>query len=187
MPSFRHLLLPITFALAATTTAATCPQNWLEDTALDGDSKCCYGNMVIEGRDAYCCVYDMTPDLETSSVSTTTTTGTVGWSTAGDCFAKIPFTASDYSDQVSSASSKITAVTTTIATNEATSTTTKSSSSSTTTSGATPGASSGTSSSTSTNTSPGTKAATTNAAMSVATAQGIVLGGAAVVVGLFVL
>lgn len=184
MPSFKNLLLPITLSLAATTTAATCPQNWLEDTALDGDSKCCYGNMVIDDRDAYCCVYDMTPALETSSVTTVTTTGMDdydSWSTAGDCFAKIPFTASDYSDQVSSASSKIAAATTTIATNEATSTTARSTSTSTS------GTSSGTSSGMGSNTSPGSTSTTANAAMPIATAQEMVLGGAAVVIGLFVL
>lgn len=124
--------------------------------------------MLIEGRDAYCCVYDMTPSVETSSVSTASTTSvdnSDNWSTAGDCLAKIPFTASDYSAQVSSASLKIAAATTTIATNEAIST----------------------SSVTSSNTSSGSAASTTNAAMPIATAQEIVLGGAAVVACLFVL
>ncbi|KAJ6110951.1 hypothetical protein N7486_003186 [Penicillium sp. IBT 16267x] len=177
MPSFRRLL-PIALSLAATALAATCPKNWLQDTSIDGDSKCCYGNMLIEDRDTYCCVYDMTPDVESSSISTASTTSVDNydsWSTAGDCFAKIPFTASDYSDQVSSASSKIVAGTTTIATNEATSTSASST--------PTLGASSGTSS----NTSSGLAASTANAAMPIATAQEIVLGGAAVVVGLFVL
>jgi len=165
MPSISSLLLPLTLFLA-TTTAATCPNNWLENT-FGGDSKCCYGNMLVEDTDAYCCVYDMTFPKETS-VSTTSSFDD-SWSTAGDCFAKIPFTASDYSAQVSSASSKILAATTTIATNEATSTTASSTSSSTSGMGLS------------------STASTSNAAMPIATAQEMVLGGAAVVVGLFML
>ncbi|KAJ5201503.1 uncharacterized protein N7498_006166 [Penicillium cinerascens] len=188
MPSFRNLLLPITFSLAAITTAATCPQNWLEQTVSQDDSKCCYGNMVMDDNDTYCCVYNLNPALQPSSVSIATTTNTNfedSWSTADYCFTKIPFTASNYSDLVSSASSKVEAGATAIATNEAIFTTAGSTSTSTSTS--TSGTSSGTSSSMSSKTSPGSAATTSNAAMPIATAQEMVLGGAAIVVGLFVL
>ncbi|KAJ5601867.1 hypothetical protein N7510_011401 [Penicillium lagena] len=161
MPSFRRLL-PIALSLAAATTAATCPQNWLQDTAVNGGSKCCYGNMIIDGRNAYCCVYDMTPKVITTIVSTSSTFEP-SFITTPDCFAKVPFTASDYSDQVSSASSKVAAAATTIATNEAIST------------------------SASSTTSSGSAATTTNAAMPIATAHEMVLGGAAVAIGLFML
>lgn len=169
-------LLPIVLSLAATTTAISCPQNWLPDT-FGGDSKCCYGNMLVEDTDAYCCVYDMTPHtretLPTSSSSVPSTT--IDWSSAGSCFAKIPFSASDYSSQVSAASARITATTTGPSTNKATPTSTSSGSSSTTSSGSSSSASSGS----------GTP--TTNAAMPVATAEGMVLRGAAVAVALFAL
>lgn len=180
MPSFRTLLLPITLSLMGIATAATCPENWLENT-FSGDSKCCYGNMLVDNRDAFCCVYDMTPPTKTSSSSSaSTTTDDYGsWSTAGECFTKVPFSASNYSDLVSSASSKIAASRTTVATNEANTTSTGSSSASTGTSVGASGTSSQTSS--------GSASATSNAAMPIVTAQEMVLGGAAVVVGLFVL
>ncbi|KAJ5118589.1 hypothetical protein N7448_010297 [Penicillium atrosanguineum] len=180
MPSFKHLLLPITLLLASTT-ASTCPKNWLENTPPDGNSKCCYGNMVIDDTDAFCCVNDMTPSEETSD-STTTTDDYDSWSTAGDCFTKIPFTASDYSEQVSSASSKVLA-TRTIMVNEATSTTASSSSASSTSSNASSSSAASTSSDAS---SRPTASTTTNAAMPIATAQEMVVG-AAVIVGIFVL
>ncbi|KAJ5811531.1 hypothetical protein N7474_007832 [Penicillium riverlandense] len=88
--------------------------------------------------------------MKARSVSPASTAG-------GGCFTKIPWTASDYSEQVSSASSKLADSTTTPATNAATPT------------------------------SSGSAAPTTNAAMPIATAQEIVLGGAAVIAGLFVL
>ncbi|KAJ5620928.1 hypothetical protein N7510_004912 [Penicillium lagena] len=78
-------------------------------------------------------------------------------STENSCVTKIPFTASDYSSLVSSASAKATATMTGPSTNEASST------------------------------SSGSASPTTNAAMPVATAEGIVLSGAAVAVALFML
>ncbi|KAJ5370782.1 uncharacterized protein N7496_006874 [Penicillium cataractarum] len=179
MPSFKTFLLPIVL-LVATSSAATCSGDWLSNT-FNGDTKCCYGNMLVEDRDAFCCVYDLTPPVETSSASTATTTSDDydSWSTAGECFTKIPFSASNYSDLVSSASSKIAATRATVATNEAKSTSTSASSASSGTSSA--------ASSTSSQTSSGSAASTSNAAMPIATAQEMMLGGAAVVVGLFVL
>lgn len=179
MPSFRTLLLPIGFALAATATDITCPKDWLSNTFKD--TKCCYGNMLIINTDAFCCVYDMTPPTVTSSASSdsTTTIEFNSWATTDECVTKVPFSASNYSDLVSSASSKIAASRATVATNEASSTSTHSSSASSGSSASTSGASS--------HASLGTAAATSNAAMPIATAQDMVLGGAAVVVGLFVL
>lgn len=140
MPSFKSLLL-IALSLAATTTA-TCPQGW------EGTDQCCFGIESTSDNGKYCCVGGtIAPLFGTTSSSSTST-----------CFASIPWTASDYSQQVSSASSQYEAgATTTPATNVATST------------------------------SSGSAAATANAAMPIATAQEIVLGGAAVIAGLFVL
>lgn len=179
MPSFKTFLLPMAL-LVASSRAATCSGDWLSNT-FKGDTKCCYGNMLVEDRDAFCCVYDLNPPVETSSASTVATTSDDydSWSTAGECFTKVPFSASDYSDLVSSASSKIAATRATVATNEANPT---SSSASTASSGA-----SSVASITSSRTSSGSAAATSNAAMPIATAQEMVLGGAAVVVGLFML
>lgn len=165
-------------ALAATASDITCPKDWLSNTFKD--TKCCYGNMLVINTDAFCCVYDMTPPTVTSSASSasTTTIEFNSWATTDECVTKVPFSASNYSDLVSSASSKISASRTTVAANEASSTSTHSSLASGTSAG-TSGASSKASS--------GTAAATSNAAMPIATAQEMVLGGAAVVVGLFVL
>ncbi|KAJ5433051.1 uncharacterized protein N7458_012207 [Penicillium daleae] len=180
MPSFKTILLPLAL-LVATATADTCPGDWLSNT-FNGDTKCCYGNMLVEDRDAFCCVYDLTPPpVETISTSTATssTDDYAGWSTAGECFTKVPFSASNYSDLVSSASLKIAATRATVASNQASSTSTSSSSTSSGTASATNGTSSKSSSA--------SAASTSNAAMPIATAQEMVLGGAAVVVGLFVL
>lgn len=180
MPSVRTLLLPMALALAATATDVTCPTDWLANTFKG--TKCCYGNMVIINTDAFCCVYDMTPATVTSSAPSASTTTDIefnSWATTDECVTRVPFTASNYSDLVSSASSKIAASRATVATNEASSTSTHSSSASSSSSAGTSGASSHASS--------GTAAATSNAAMPIATAQDMVLGGAAVVVGLFVL
>ncbi|KAJ5133071.1 hypothetical protein N7448_007229 [Penicillium atrosanguineum] len=139
MPSFKSLLL-IALSLAATTTA--CPQGW------EGkDDQCCFGFEQDSADGNYCCVGGKMGDIFATTSSSSVS-----------CFAQIPMTASDYSQQVSSASSKYQAgATTTPATNVATST------------------------------SSGSAAATANAAIPIATAQEIVLGGAAVIAGLFVL
>lgn len=124
-------------------------------------------------------MYDLTPPKETSA-STTTSDDYDSWSTAGDCFAKIPFTASDYSEQVSSASSAVLA-TRTIMVTEATSTTASSSSTSKTSSSANPASTASTTIASTT-----VASTATNAAMPMATAHEVVLG-AALVVGMFVL
>ncbi|KAJ6089764.1 hypothetical protein N7467_004980 [Penicillium canescens] len=151
MPSLKALLLPTILSLAATpsfaatTTMSDCPQSWYKNS-FKHQTNCCYGHMMIETTDAYCCDE---------------------WAGADYCFKKIPFTASDYSSQVSLASAQAVATNTGPSTNEATSTSTSSGSSSTTASASvTP---------------------TTNAAMSLATAKGVVLGGAGVAAALFAL
>ncbi|KAJ5126441.1 hypothetical protein N7448_005739 [Penicillium atrosanguineum] len=149
MPYFKSLLL-IALSLAATTMAASCPQSWSE-----WDGQCCYGSLAALGPTKYCCVQGTNSNLKVRNVLPRRMTS--GGNSDG-CFTQIPFTASDYSEQVSSASSQLAAgATTTPATNEATPT------------------------------SSGSAAATTNAAMPIAIAQEIVLGGAAVIAGLFVL
>ena len=168
MPSLRTLL-PAILTLATRVTAAdNCPENWFENHF--HVTRCCFGNMMIEDTDAYCCIYDVTAPAEETDSSTATS---IDWSTADSCFSKIPFTASDYSSQVYAASSKIVATATTTAagtmadpstTSEATPASTNSGSSSSTNSGAEP--------------------TTTNAAMPAVTADGIVIGGAAVAVAL---
>ncbi|KAJ5148361.1 uncharacterized protein N7443_000068 [Penicillium atrosanguineum] len=151
MPSFKSLLL-IALSLVATTTADSCPQDWNSSKATDG--QCCYGTPLSDGPTKFCCVgskglFKARNDLPRSVTSS---------SSSSLCFAQIPFTASDYSQQVSSASSQYVAgATTTPATNEVTPT------------------------------SSGSAAATTNAAMPIATAQDVVLCGAAFIAGLFVL
>lgn len=164
MPSFQTLLLHMALALVATATNTTCPGDWLPEIFVE--TRCCYGNMEVIGKDPFCCVYDMTPPTVTSSAwSASPTSDEFNVSaTTGGCVTKVPFSASNYSELVSSASSKIAASRTTVATNEASSTGTHSSSASS-----------------------GTVSVTSNAALPIATAQEMVVGGAAVVVGLFVL
>jgi hypothetical protein len=112
MPSLKALLLPIILSLAATpsfaatTTTSDCPQSWYKNS-FKHQTNCCYGHMMIETTDAYCCVYDLTPRTENPSTSTKTTTSFEDeWAGADYCFKKIPFTASDYSSQVSLASAQ---------------------------------------------------------------------------------
>ncbi|KAJ5297594.1 hypothetical protein PENANT_c005G06743 [Penicillium antarcticum] len=184
MLSLKSLLLPAILSLAATpsfaatTTTSDCPQNWYSNTYKG--TRCCYGYMRIVDADAFCCVVDSTPKTETTSTATKTATSLEEeWAGADYCFKLVPFTASDYSDQVSSASAAAVATNTRPSTNEATSTSTSTS----TDTGSGLSATSGSSSSTaSTSVTP-----TTNAAMPVATAKGVVLGGAGVAAALFVL
>ncbi|KAJ6125530.1 hypothetical protein N7471_012847 [Penicillium samsonianum] len=106
----------------------------------------------------------------TECPSTSTKTATSfddEWGRADYCFKKIPFTAIEYSSQVSLASAQAVATNKEPLTNVATSTSTSSGSSSTTASASvTP---------------------TTNAAMSLDTAKGVVVGGAGVFAALFAL
>lgn len=146
MLSFKRLLL-MSLSLVATTTAITCPNSWSKE-----DGQCCYGSMQDDSpNNKYCCVNDTPINFNFNMNASPTSTA------SESCFTKIPWTASDYSEQVSSASSKLAGATTNPATNEATPT------------------------------SSGSAAATTNGAMPIATAQEIMLGGAAVLAGLFVL
>ncbi|KAJ5195574.1 uncharacterized protein N7498_009012 [Penicillium cinerascens] len=152
MPSFKSLLL---IALSLAATAASCPQDW--DTQ---NGQCCYGTFVSGSAPTYCCVKNINANTNSNMKVRDVLPRSLSLSLSiGDnCFTTVPVAATDYSAQVSSASSKLAAgATTTPATNEATPT------------------------------SSGSAAATSNAAMPIATAQEIVLGGAAVIAGLFVL
>ncbi|KAK2751785.1 hypothetical protein FQN55_009227 [Onygenales sp. PD_40] len=160
MPSLKSLLFPTLLSLAAIATAAeeTCPNDWYPNTF--HGTRCCYGHMTIQETDAFCCVpYPIVPGEVLASLEDSI-------SAPEPCFTLVPFTASDYSERVSAASaSAMTA--TKPSTNEATPTPTGTGSGSG--SGMEP---TGTS---------------TGAAMPVATAQGMVLGGAAVAAALLAL
>ena len=118
--------------------------------------------MMVEDTTPFCCIHDPT-------VTPT------NWDMAGDCFSKVPFTASDYSDQVSAASTEAAALVTDTVSATTTDTT------------AEPSATEAASTSSSSNASLGSETPTLNAAMPVATAEGMVLGGAAVATALFAL
>ncbi|KAJ6128122.1 hypothetical protein N7471_009339 [Penicillium samsonianum] len=175
MTYLKTLLLATTLSIASRAADTSCPVGWLPNTF--HTTKCCSGGMVIDEQGAYCCVNDMRAykEMLTNTAllyATETTTEETNWSTVDNsCVATVRFTATDYSAQVSSASSKAEAT--------PTDSTSKVTSTSTTTSGTSSGTSSQTSSSTPTPTS--------NAAMSLATAQEFVLGGAAFVAALFML
>ena len=105
MPSLKALL-PTILSFAATTTTSDCPQSWYKNS-FKHQTNCCYGHMMIETTDAYCCVYDLTPRMENPSTCTKTATSFEDeWAGADYCFKKIPFTASDYLSQVSLASAQ---------------------------------------------------------------------------------
>ncbi|KAH8424186.1 uncharacterized protein LDX57_001941 [Aspergillus melleus] len=177
MPSLKTLL-PVLLSLATATIADNsdnCPHNWLSNRYKD--RRCCYGNMLIEDTTAYCCVYEVYGYEELATMSFPTETASTStehtWSKEDGCFTKIPFTASDYSARVSSASDAIAASKTKPASNEAASTSGSTSSATGLASTSASASASGSESS-------------TNAAMPVATAQGMVLGGAALAAALFV-
>jgi hypothetical protein len=158
-------------SIAADTEDTKCPTGWLPNTYKG--TKCCSGNMVIDEEGAYCCVYDTRPETE---ALTSTKTGETNWSTVDNsCIAKVRFTATDYSAQVSSASSKAEATPTDTSAGQVTATTTTASSATT-----------GTGSQTSTASPTATASPTSNPAMPLATGQGV-LGGAALAAALFIL
>lgn len=171
MPSLKALLLsailaPLSLSLAATPTETEdeCPQGWYPNTSR-GDTKCCFGHMMIDERGASCCVhYGHEPQV-------------TDWSMAGVCFEKIPFTASDYSDMVSSASTEAATATATVPGTAAATTTGPSTTETASTTDSDSDSSSGSGSGSESE----TASPTTNAARAVATAEGMVLGGAAVV------
>ncbi|KAK2802268.1 hypothetical protein FQN50_007449 [Emmonsiellopsis sp. PD_5] len=160
MPSLKPLLFPTLLSLAAIATAAeTCPNDWYPNTF--HGTRCCYGHMTIHDTDAYCCIpYPIVPGEVLASLEDSI-------SAPEPCFTLVPFTASDYSERVSAASASAMTATTGPSTNEATPTGTSSGS----------GSGSGTE----------PTETPTGAAMPVATAQGMVLGGAAVAAALLAL
>ncbi|KAJ5193239.1 hypothetical protein N7449_009381 [Penicillium cf. viridicatum] len=179
MTFLKPLLLATMLSIASNAAKPSCPVGWLSNTFYE--TKCCAGTMVVDEQGAYCCVNDMRSykELLTNTAllyATPTTTEETNWSTVDNsCFAEVRFTATDYSAQVSSASSKAEA------------TPTHDSTSKVTTSNTTSGATSGTGSQTSTSTPTPTSSPnpTSNAAMPLATAD--VLGGVAFAAALFVL
>ncbi|KAJ5593211.1 hypothetical protein N7537_010115 [Penicillium hordei] len=179
MTFLKSLLLAIMLSIASNAAETSCPVGWLSNTF--HETKCCAGTMVIDEQGAYCCVNDMRAYKESLTntallYATPTATEETNWSTVDNsCVAEVRFTATDYSAQVSSASSKAEAT----PTNDSTSKVATSS----TTSGATTGTGSQTSTSTLTSTSSPTP--TSNAAMPLATAD--VLNGAAFAAALFML
>lgn len=197
MPSLKTLLLSTTllYTLAAGTLdrdKITCPKNWFPNTWKE--TKCCYGHMMVEDTDASCCVNYIPPyDPEaiitttTSAISSTTTSMDFQeyWSGADYCFSKVPFTASDYSARVSAASSNVVKASAS-ATGMGTGTMTgpEGTEATATATGTAEAEASGVNSGT------GAAAETSapNAAMSVAGGKEmVVVGGAAVVVGFFML
>ncbi|KAJ5511056.1 hypothetical protein N7453_003159 [Penicillium expansum] len=174
MTLIKPFLLAIMLSIASNAAGTSCPVGWLPDTF--HGTKCCPGTMVIDEEGAYCCRHSPTqPKL----YATATTTGDTNWSTVDNsCIAEVRFTATDYSAQVSSASSKAEATPTNDSTNEVTST-------SATTSRTTSGAILQTSTSTPTLTS--TPTPTSNAAMTLATAKDIMRSGAVFAAAFFML
>ncbi|KAJ5922867.1 hypothetical protein N7516_010570 [Penicillium verrucosum] len=174
MTFLKPLLLATMLSIASNAAKTECPLGWLPNTF--HGTKCCAGGMVIDEQGAYCCVNDMRyyKELLTNTAlryATPTTTEETNWSTVDEsCFAEVRFTASDYSAQVSSASSKAEATPTNDSTSKVTTT-------GSTTSGATSGIASQTSTSSPT--------PTWNAAMPLATVD--VLGGAAFAAAFFML
>ncbi|CAI7643839.1 unnamed protein product [Penicillium discolor] len=178
MALLKPLLLAAMLSIASNAAEPDCPVGWLPNTF--HVTRCCSGGMVIDEQGAYCCVNDMRAykELLTNTAllyATPTTTEETNWSTVDDsCVAEVRFTATDYSAQVSSASSKAEATPTNDSTSKVTST-------GSTTSGAT----AGTGSQTSTSTPTSSPTPTSNAAMPLVTAE--VFGGAAFAAALFML
>ncbi|CAP86386.1 hypothetical protein E8E15_000754 [Penicillium rubens] len=174
MLSIKTLLLATMLSAISTAAETSCPVGWLSNTF--HGTKCCAGTMVIDEEGAYCCVEDMRAYKEALTntallYATATTTGETNWSTVENtCVAKVRFTASDYSAQVSSAASKAEATPTNDSTSQGTTT-------STTASGASSGMGSQTSSPT----------PTSNAATPLATGGEVVFGGVAVAAAVFML
>lgn len=178
MAFLKTLFLATILSVAANAAETSCPTGWLENTYKQ--TRCCSGHMVIDEEGAYCCVYDMRDYKEALTntaklYATPTTTEETNWSTVENtCVAKVRFTASDYSAQVSSAASKAEATPTTTSAGEVTSTSTMQS-------GTTAGASSGTGTSSQTS----TPTPTSNGAMPLATEA--MLGSAAFAAALYML
>ncbi|KAJ5155364.1 hypothetical protein N7492_008167 [Penicillium capsulatum] len=175
MAVIKTLLVGSILSIAATAAKTSCPTGWLPNTF--HETKCCSGDMVVDEEGAYCCVRDMrdykealTNTAKLYETATTTGDSDMSWTTADaqSCVAKVRYTATDYSAQVSSASKKAEANPTGTSTSEVTSTTSAST-----------GSSSGTASQ--------TPSPTSNAALPLATGQEAVLGGAALAAALFVL
>ena len=162
-----------------------CPSDWQDITNGD-DEKCCYGSLLTIGPVPYCCVRDTSADFSTgfrardevesdcfpSCSDTTNSPASVALpdtpTESSSCATKVPFSASDYSKLVSSASASI------ASSGQATNTASQGSATST-------GDSSATSPSSGSESSTGTS---TNAAMPIMTAESMMFGGAAMAAAL---
>jgi cobalamin biosynthesis Mg chelatase CobN len=177
MHSFKPLLASAVLSLVANTWAEeTCPEHWGLNHF--NGARCCYGDMQIIDTDAYCCIWDVDGAYATASFFETATSTTYTPSTI-TCLTKIPFTATDYSSQVSLASMSVAASQTASSASNATSTSTNSGS------GTSNLASVTSASATSASATSGSATSTPNAAVSVVPARGMVMGGAAVAAALF--
>lgn len=73
-----------------------CPSDWT-NFGLNESSRCCYGTMIVDSNDErYCCV------------RTAKTSASAFSATPSGCVTVVPFTASDYSNVVSTASASAT-------------------------------------------------------------------------------
>lgn len=172
MTFLKPLLLATIISVAAAAAEDECPFGWLPNYS-DG-LYCCSGNMVVDELGAYCCVYDMRPykAMLTNTASLYATPTETATTFDDSCFATVSFTVSDYSAQVSSAAKRAETTPTDGSASEITST-----SKVTSTSITKSGASSGTAAQTS----------TISTSTATATAQNVVLGGAAFAAGNFML
>ncbi|KAE8372267.1 hypothetical protein BDV26DRAFT_104210 [Aspergillus bertholletiae] len=189
------LLLATLLPIALTAREIDCPVGWLPNTF--HGTKCCSGNMVIDEEGAYCCVYDMREYKEALTntaklYATATTTAEESEMTGGvPCFAKIRFTASDYSAQVSSAAQRAEATPTDTSASETTTTTRTSDSGPSSTSGSqasTPVSTTGSQTSAPASTTGSqTSTPTSNGVIPLATGGEAVLTGAVFAAALFML
>ncbi|KAI9036280.1 uncharacterized protein KD926_002098 [Aspergillus affinis] len=74
MPSLK-ILLPVILSLATATMAGNsddCPHNWFSNRY--EDRRCCYGHMMIEDTTAYCCVYEVLGYEDPATMTSTSET-----------------------------------------------------------------------------------------------------------------
>ncbi|KAJ5221368.1 uncharacterized protein N7469_010255 [Penicillium citrinum] len=156
-----------------------CPSDWTNIQYKD-IQRCCYGSLNLDGNDPYCCVHDFTSGFDTSGAisdvksdcfpfCTQTKRGlpTITKDSSNACKTKVAFTTDGYSSLVSAASASVTGTATKNSDSDATTTSRGD-------------RTTGTATTKSSETS-------TNIAGPIATAEGLALGGAAIVAAFFVL
>lgn len=145
--------------------------------------------MQIADRDAYCCVYDVVGEREEysslASKGALSTMADDSISSTAPCFTRIAWTASDFSERVSSASRAAGASRTVPVGNEASSNSTPAASGSASGSASASGTGSEAASTSASASASGSS--TSNAALPAVTARGLVLGGAAIAAALCVM